>query len=192
VIEALADPARATEARLALAKDPEAAREHADAIAALLDAPQPEVREAAAMLLADLGAGPADAIARELAESIRRLPPPGPTQEIALRTVARAERLARVAPLPADVEAIVADLLRFFPSPTPDYYWPQTWVRAARLVDVGELERIATGEERCYLTALGALKLVRAGVRSPLIDGWLREDRDYPFLTDDERAQLGQ
>ena len=57
---------------------------------------------------------------------------------------------------------------------------------------VAELERIAFGEQRCYLTALGALKLVRAGIHSPRIDGWLREESDYRYLTDDERAQLGQ
>ena len=132
MIDGLADPARTTETRLTLAEDPSRAREHADAIVALLEAPQPAVRESAAMR------SPTSAWDRR-----RRSPGSSPTafagsrrpgdQEIAVRTVARAERLAAVAPLPADIETIVADLLRFFPSPTLDYYWPQTWVRAARL-----------------------------------------------------------
>jgi hypothetical protein len=63
-------------------------------------------------------------------------------------------------------------------------------VRAARLLDTPQIEAIARDEPRCYLTALGALKLADAGMHGPLIDRWLREERDYPYLTEDELAAV--
>jgi hypothetical protein len=63
-------------------------------------------------------------------------------------------------------------------------------VRAARLLDAPQLETIARGEPRSYLTALGALKLAEVGMHGPLIDHWLAEERDYPYLTEDELAAV--
>ena len=61
---------------------------------------------------------------------------------------------------------------------------------AARLLDAPQLEAIARGEQRSYLSALGALKLAEAGMHGPLIDHWLAEERDYPYLTADELAAV--
>ncbi len=144
----------------------------------------------AAIALAELGGGDVPGVARELAEGIRRLAPLGPDQAVALRLVARAERLARVAPLPHDVAERVAALLYFFPRPAPDYHWPRTWLRAARLLGPDDLRAVVQSGERMYLTALGALTLARSGFRNEFVDSYLANDRDYHLLTPGERCEL--
>ena len=81
-------------------------------------------------------------------------------------------------------------MLQYSPAAPAQPHWPRTWVRAARLLDAPQLEAVARGEQRCYLTALGALKLAEAGMHGPLIDRWLAEERDYPYLTEDELAAV--
>lgn len=116
----------------------------------------------------------------------------GPEQaEIdARKLVAMAERMPR--PFPDPVARGLAQVLQFFPAAPAHPHWPQTWVRAARLLDARQLETVARGEQRFYLTALGALTLAQAGMHGPLIDGWLKEERDYAFLTEAELAAVKQ
>ncbi|MBE2314786.1 hypothetical protein DVA67_002275 [Solirubrobacter sp. CPCC 204708] len=111
-----------------------------------------------------------------------------PAEADARKLVAMAERMPR--PLPDAVVAGLVRVLRFFPQAPDPEHWPQTWVRAARLLEPAQLDPVARGEQRAYLTALGALKLAQAGYSGPLIDRWLNEERDYPSLTEAERAAL--
>jgi hypothetical protein len=113
---------------------------------------------------------------------------PEPAEADARKLVALAERMPR--PVPDAVVQGLAEVLRFSPTTPSPAHWPQTWVRAARLLDAAQLEAVARGEQRCYLTALGALKLSQAGMHGPLIDHWLAEERDYPYLTAEELAAV--
>jgi len=126
-----------------------------------------------------------------LAVEIRALPSPVADPETAQALVGRAEALAAQAPLPADIERRLADVLRFIPKgPPPSWIWPRTWIRAARLLSERELEPLSRSDAPVYLSALGALKLARAGVRNAGVDDWLLSTRDYEQLTADERAEL--
>ena len=113
---------------------------------------------------------------------------PDPAEADARKLVDVAERMPR--PFPEAVALGLGQVLRYFPAAPAPPHWPQTWVRAARLLDAPQLEAIARGEQRSYLTALGALKLAEAGMHGPLIDHWLAEERDYPYLTEDELAAV--
>ncbi|MDA0173590.1 hypothetical protein OJ998_31085 [Solirubrobacter taibaiensis] len=111
-----------------------------------------------------------------------------PAEADARKLVDVAERMPR--PFPDAVAAGLAQVLSFSPAAPAPPHWPQTWVRAARLLDPAQLAAAARADERCYLTALGALKLAQAGMHGPLIDHWLAEDVDYPYLTEDELAAV--
>ena len=103
---------------------------------------------------------------------------PDPAEADARKLVDVAERMPR--PFPEAVALGLGQVLRYFPAAPAQPHWPQTWVRAARLLDAPQLEAIARGEQRCYLTALGALKLAEAGMHGPLIDRWLARGARLP------------
>jgi HEAT repeat protein len=171
------------------------AREAVPAVLPFLQAPDPLVRETAAIVLADLGEVCTEAVAHELAEGIRRLPRPVSDESSARDLVSRAQRLSHIAPLPDDVARQVADVLYFIPSGAPRAaIWPKTWISAARLLGLRnpptELREVAAAGWPSYLSALGALALARAGIRDDVIDDWLQSTRDYYLLTAEERAQL--
>jgi len=113
-----------------------------------------------------------------------------PAEADARKLVALAERMP--SPLPDAVVDGLAQVLQFAPVMPSPGAWPETWVRAARLLDAPRLEALVRGEARCYLSALGALKLHQAGARGPSIDGWLGHEQDYPHLTEAELAAVKQ
>jgi len=193
LVRALADPGTALGAGRLLRRLSSPGT--APALVPLLYAPEPEVREAAAITLAELGSGYcSEGVPHELAEAIRRLAPIA-DEATAIEVVRSAERLARIAPLPGDVARQVADVLRFIPPGAPRaLVWPSMWIRAARMLGQrtppDELHEVSVGEGMRYLSALGALGLARAGIRTDVVDDWLQSTRDYHLLTPEERAQL--
>jgi hypothetical protein len=190
---ALADPSTAAGAGRLLVRIN--AHAQVPAIVPLLDAPEGEVREAAAIALAELEAGERGAVARELAGGIRRLPQPVADEATAVGLVDRAERLARIVPLPDDVARRLGEVLHFLPPGAPrSLVWPLTWIRAARLLGrrspPDELREVTVAGQPAYLSALGALELARAGIRDEVVDDWLLSTRDYHLLTPQERRDL--
>ena len=72
---------------------------------------------------------------------------PDPAEADARKLVDVAERMPR--PFPEAVALGLGHVLRYFPAAPAPPHWPQTWVRAARLLDAPQLEAIARGEQRC-------------------------------------------
>jgi hypothetical protein len=111
-----------------------------------------------------------------------------PAEADARKLVELAERMPR--PFPDAVAHGLGQVLRFTPTAPSPAHWPDTWVRAARLLDAAQLAAVAREDPHCHLSALGALKLAQAGMHGPLIDRWLAEDADYPCLTEEELAAV--
>jgi hypothetical protein len=93
-----------------------------------------------------------------------------------------------------EVRALVG-VLRFVPKgPYPEGYWPNAWVKAARLlVQDGQLRLLQELEDTggfMYLSAVGAVALAEAGLRSPLVESYLTSIRDYPHMHLDELRRL--
>ena len=132
---------------------------------------------------------------QQLIERLNQLPPAPHAESDCIESTRVIEALAKIGVFESEMADRLQAILFFIPRGSyRELFWPAIWLRASRLLRaqgfVEKLKEVACSPESHYLSAGGAIALASQGFFEGDVQDWLKNTRDYGFLTDSEQREL--